>query len=58
MFLKISATLRNEFRAWCDARDIVCEYMGSEYASPGYTRWDSWYIDRTEDALLAKMRWL
>jgi len=58
MMFKINSWHRALFWEWCQANNILCEYMGSEHDNPfSMNAMDTWYIGNEKDRTLAILRW-
>jgi hypothetical protein len=52
---RIQSQYRQQFWEWCQKNNIECAYMGTE---AGMISWDTWYIGREQDRMLAILRWV
>ena len=51
---RVQSQYREQFWEWCQQHKIECAYMGTE---SGVTSWDTWYIGREQDRMMAILRW-
>jgi hypothetical protein len=57
---KVQTWFRDQFWAWCQKNNIICEYMGTN-STVDNVNWidtDTWYIGNEKDRTLAILRWV